>query len=1091
MELEEEIRDLGLLLTSHGQTDDNIQKLDLARQICRIVRVPPCLEWKILQQISLAQFDGAERDELATSAWTDVLVSSAVRRLHENALKSPMHRIAQALGSNSGNSSSSGSGVSTGLDGLMSNAAAICNISREGQVFSSNLVETDTTIENIRRLTRAVELQSPILVQGEVGCGKSFLIRELAGSMGQESTLVELHLDDQTDSKTLLGAYVCSDVPGELLWQPGVITQAALSGRWLIIEDVDKAPLEVAAALSALLERRRLYLPERGREVPVHRNFRLFGTRSLSSSLVPSYKTGGGAGSSSSSSSSRSGAGATVLPGTVTVPALRHFSYFWHFVTVELPSSEEIRLIVTARFPILLPVIVDKLFETYGLFGERNSGPGKATGGVQAVQAPRLFTLRDLMKAARRCASHSADFNAASGVLTDELRRRLLGEVVDVFAASVRGRDRERGIFDELVYALGRCWGVADCDIEGLVLNSHPQLHLHNPEQEEREGERAVSVIGRVVLESVDQSPEGFLAMSTQQYSFNRHSLRMLEQLAACVSMDEPVLLVGETGSGKTSAVQELANILRRKLLVQNLSLSTDATDLFGGFRPVSLRQLFLPCYEQFLALFQDTFSSSQNSEFVLVVAETFRKQQWKKMLKAFVKASANATQKLAKSVGGEGEGEGEGGGEGSSTSGKGGKGGEDGKGRARVQSLTVRWGAFRDKVERLEINLPRIEVGFAFAFMDGLLVDAMRKGYWVLLDEVNLAASETLQALAGVLDGQSLCLTERGDMQPVPRHPEFRIFAAMNPPTDVGKKELPVALRSRFTELYSEEITDPQDLRHVVEKVLSDCAIPTSDGAQIDDIVSVYLGCRASAEVNLSDGAGQRPRFSLRSLTRSLKAAKKFIDLGMRPLNRALLEGFLLNFHTLLVGSCRGSMWTFLKHSLGVTGSRKELAQPPSRPGGKKLSASDWELVKPFWLRTGSGSAAISPVDWAEMDSATGLTRFVLTPSVEATVRDLAAAVSAGVAPILIQGPTSAGKTSVIEYLAARTGHKCVRINNHEHTDVQEYVGGYVTSDQGHLEFRDGLLVDALRLGYWIILDGACVCVYACMRVCVCACVP
>ena len=124
------------------------------------------------------------------------------------------------------------------------------------------------------------------------------------------------------------------------------------------------------------------------------------------------------------------------------------------------------------------------------------------------------------------------------------------------------------------------------------------------------------------------------------------------------------------------------------------------------------------------------------------------------------------------------------------------------------------------------------------------------------------------------------------------------------------------------------------------------------------------------------------------------------------------------------------------------------------------------------------------------------------------------------------MQGPTSAGKTSVIEYLAARTGHHCVRINNHEHTDVQEYVGGYVTNDQvivvhfivthspilfklphprrvapyytyypsissltntsycihhptapppialGHLEFRDGLLVEALRHGHWIILD-------------------
>ena len=34
--------------------------------------------------------------------------------------------------------------------------------------------------------------------------------------------------------------------------------------------------------------------------------------------------------------------------------------------------------------------------------------------------------------------------------------------------------------------------------------------------------------------------------------------------------------------------------MLHRKLIVQNLSLSTDATDLFGGFRPVSLRQVIL-----------------------------------------------------------------------------------------------------------------------------------------------------------------------------------------------------------------------------------------------------------------------------------------------------------------------------------------------------------------------------------------------------------------------------------------------------------------------------------------------------------------
>ena len=310
----------------------------------------------------------------------------------------------------------------------------------------------------------------------------------------------------------------------------------------------------------------------------------------------------------------------------------------------------------------VLPVVVDKLFETYGLFSDRNNGTGKVAsssssgslgggsgggssrdersdvsyaglesglglgGGGGSQAGLRSFTLRDLMKVARRCASHSKDFNVVSGLLTDGLRCRLLSEVTDVFAASIRGRERQRGVFDDLVRALGRCWGVADCDIDGEVLHSHPQLHLNTPSdvaavsvgavgserrqstaltastqgQGQGQGQHLVSVIGRITLvtttttSSSSSSLAGAAPSFLQQYAFNRHSLRMLEQLSACVSMDEPVLLVGETGSGKTSAVQELANMLHRKLIVQNLSLSTDATDLFGGFRPVSLRQVNL-----------------------------------------------------------------------------------------------------------------------------------------------------------------------------------------------------------------------------------------------------------------------------------------------------------------------------------------------------------------------------------------------------------------------------------------------------------------------------------------------------------------
>ena len=58
---------------------------------------------------------------------------------------------------------------------------------------------------------------------------------------------------------------------------------------------------------------------------------------------------------------------------------------------------------------------------------------------------------------------------------------------------------------------------------------------------------------------------------------------------------------------------------------------------------------------------------------------------------------------------------------------------------------------------------------------------------------------------------------------------------------------------------------------------------------------------------------------------------------------------------------------------------------------------------------------------------------------------------------PLLLQGPTSVGKTSLIRFLAQLTGHRCIRINNHEHTDLQEYVGCYVADQHGKLVFQEG----------------------------------
>lgn len=43
----------------------------------------------------------------------------------------------------------------------------------------------------------------------------------------------------------LLGMYRCTDVPGEFVWQPGTLTQAVTQGHWILLEDIDYAPLDV------------------------------------------------------------------------------------------------------------------------------------------------------------------------------------------------------------------------------------------------------------------------------------------------------------------------------------------------------------------------------------------------------------------------------------------------------------------------------------------------------------------------------------------------------------------------------------------------------------------------------------------------------------------------------------------------------------------------------------------------------------------------------------------------------------------------------------------------------------------------------
>eukprot|EP00435_Cladocopium_sp_Y103_P013947 s923_g3.t1 len=150
-------------------------------------------------------------------------------------------------------------------------------------------VSTQPAAQVMRQLLLAIGVGSPVLLSGP-SAGKTTFIRRAAELMGQHEP-VFLFCDEQTDIKMLLGAYVCGETVGEFVWRPGVVTQALQLGRWLVLEDVDRVPAEVLAALLPLSASRRLVIPERNQCIDAHKDFHLFGTLSSGQPVLWSEST--------------------------------------------------------------------------------------------------------------------------------------------------------------------------------------------------------------------------------------------------------------------------------------------------------------------------------------------------------------------------------------------------------------------------------------------------------------------------------------------------------------------------------------------------------------------------------------------------------------------------------------------------------------------------------------------------------------------------------------------------------------------------------------------------------------------------------
>jgi len=846
------------------------------------------------------------------------------------------------------------------------------------------------------------------------------MVMHVARKLGKDKSLIRIHLDDQMDSKTLLGSYVCTDTPGEFLWKAGALTQAVQQGRWVLIEDMDLAPFEILSALIPLLESGRLYIPSRNYTVNARQGFRLFGTR-----------TTGQAGR-------RESAGLPMLQALTTQ------------VAVEAWKDDEVAEIVGALYPNLKEhKLVGKIAELHALLTKGTSGTANQV--VPGVRYRRVLTTRDLLKLCSRVASQ-LPASSDNGYVTENQRELILREAMDCFCNVLPAPD------DRLAVAR-RIATIIDVQADKVEY-----MHLrHKPDLKPQGGSLQV---GRIYLDELDGSRVAakLCGKSGEQpaiFCGTVRAMQTMEAVAAAVHHCEPALLTGETGTGKTSLVQHLASRVGAHMVVVNLNQQSDSGDLLGGFKPVEVRQLAQELMDDLMELLPRVTSKSKNTAFIQSCRDKFEAQKWKPLTKLMTQAAG-----LVESLIEGGKASTGGGGDADTAAGgkrKGSDGGGEGKKSKKVSPQVRRqWRAFSDKIGDFARKVEAIKGKFAFAFVEGVLVKAIREGHWLLLDEVNLAPAETLERLSGLLDGDSgsVALTEKGDIDVVQRHPNFRLFACMNPATDVGKKDLPVALRARFTEVFVDEMEEASELREVVQGYLRG----TTKNQDVVNIVQFYLEARTLMKKgDLFDGANQKVHFNLRSLTRTLQYVN-FMQMQGYTFERALFEGACMVFATQLNPVCQPLMDKAIMRNLCKTKSTAGNSKPSLSNPDEYVCMGQYTHDKAeftgFYLMKGEAYGKLK------------IPSFILTPSCQLNLRNIVRAAAPHRYPILLQGPTSAGKTSMIEYLAASTGHEFVRINNHAHTDVQEYLGGYASDRFGKLVFCEGPLVKALRGGHWLVLD-------------------
>jgi midasin len=528
-----------------------------------------------------------------------------------------------------------------------------------------------------------------------------------------------------------------------------------------------------------------------------------------------------------------------------------------------------------------------------------------------------------------------------------------------------------------------------------------------------------------------------------------------------------------DTGCGKTVTIQLLSFLLKLPLHIVNCHQTTETSDLIGGLRPVRGRSALLSKMIATTQKVLETWPEKQSLTkldipiFLIPQAEVMHTDDLSHLPSDAVPKIIEFVKGLqAKAPGSDYF---------------------DSKQMDRISKRPKLGDLFSpNKLQDTWLNVSKLlkelegifqTYNSLFEWVDGPLVQAMKRGELILLDEISLTDDAVLERLNSVLEpARTIVLAEKGMVDVnenicIKALESFQLFATMNPGGDFGKRELSPALRSRFTEIWVPPVSDLADIDIVLKQMLSNCTMHQSSNLVRPRMVEYVAWFN---HVVCNDPTSLYTALSL-SLRDVLTWARFVVEARQASKDLCLWDAFrhgarLMHLDGLGLGSglsiedahsLRFRAETFLSKIMEEENGAVEEVQFYDFTVSENLFG-----LHPFRIHMGSRPIQPQAFNFGAPTTSHNVFRVLRALQVSK--------------PVLLEGSPGVGKTTLIAAIAEASGHSLVRINLSEQTDIADLIGSDLpvpdSFSPGSIgtSFRwfDGVLLSAIKNGDWVLLD-------------------